>query len=136
MAGILAAFEITALRAIFGDNRAAGVPASWTADLYDGDPDGGGAKVPEAPSVTVANTTANFPVDTEDASTLLLTVNWGTSSGPWSTDGTYVVLSSGGAAYVALQLAQDEAVSVPQAGIGISTTTPIHWADFDLPEVN
>lgn len=130
MAGILSAFELTALRAIFGDSRASGVPASWTVDLYAGDPDDGGTVISGGgyAALTVANTTANFPVDPDDANGLLLTVSWPASTAAWPTDATFLVLSSSSTARLAFGLS--DAVTVAQAGTTVTITQPIHWTDL------
>lgn len=60
------------LDALLGDGRAAAMPATVYAHLYTGDVDGGGTELTSAGGylrVTLANTTANFPVASAGAKT-------------------------------------------------------------------
>lgn len=132
---VLSAAESACVKAWFGSSRAAGMPSSWTVNLYDGDPRDTGVVLPSTggySSLSVANTDANFP---ESGGVVTCTLSWPASSAAWGADGRWVVFSNGATPWVAVPLV--EPIIVAQAGVVVSNVSVPLFLDSltDVPEV-
>ena len=96
------------LDALLGDARAAGVPASFSLALFDGDPMGDGVET-DAPRVTVPNTTAVWDGASNGEKTSTPVTLAGT--GTYATAATHWCLFDGTTGWFTGEL--DEAVSEP-----------------------
>lgn len=104
------------LRCVFGDDRATIAPDTWDVALFDNYPDLGGLEVTGggyAP-VSVAATTANFPVPTL-GHIITAPLDYGTATGPWDRIGRVAVLRDtvgGTGLYYARPLLEDIVVTM------------------------
>lgn len=132
---ILDAFELDAVQALFGSKHAAHIAASWTVELYDGDPsntDTPGVALPTGDGyapVTVANDDTHFPVVDGEVT---LTVSW-TATAPWAVDGQWVVFSDAGGAKVSCPL--DGAATATASGDVVTVKQPLFFDQISaIPE--
>lgn len=100
-----------ALAGVYGDNRGADAPSSFTAHLFVGDPTAGGVEVAGtgyAP-ITVANTTANL--GTPSGGQLgPFTVDFGTGAADWGTPDNWALEDGSGNFWNVQQIASPVAI--------------------------
>lgn len=123
--------QANSLRAMYGDDRAAHMPATIYVHLYTADPDNGGTELAEVGGYTplaMANTSANFPDPDADALLESADFVW-TSTGAWSAVAKWAQLSDGaGNLYDGGPLGRR--VNVTQAGVEVRINARIFYNDL------
>lgn len=110
-------YESKAFKACYGDTHSSEWPASFTLHLYNGHPLRGGVELAAtggyAP-VTVANTSANFPVVDGEVDSPLFA--FPTATAAWSATGRYAVLKDGSTLVEFWRLARKHQINITEAG--------------------
>jgi hypothetical protein len=126
-------YEDKALKACYGDTRSSEWPASFTMHLYDGHPLDGGAELTSAggyAAITVANTSANFPVVDGEIDGPLQA--FPVSTAAWSDTGRWVVLKSGATLVEFWRLARGHRVNITAAGQVARVPVQIWHNDIEI----